>query len=421
MNVLIRQATIIDPSSPFHLQQVDLFIKEGIIAGIDSSLTGSADPIINIPGLYISPGWLDPFAHFCDPGLEMKETMETGANAAAAGGYTDVMVLPNTVPALHSKASIEYVIQKSTSLPVSLYPIAAVTKNTEGKELAEMYDMHSSGAVAYSDGTSTIQSSGILLKALQYVKAIDKTIIQIPEDGSISNTGLMHEGIISTQLGLPGKPAIAEEIMIARDLELTKYTGSKIHFTGVSTGKSITLIRKAKEEGIAVTCSVTPYHLAFCDEDLAQYDTNLKVTPPVRTREDKTALQNAVLDGTVDCIASHHLPQERDSKMVEFEYAQNGMIGLQTCFAGVRSNIPQLSSERLVELFSTNARKIFGLHLPGINRKEKATLTLFLPDKEWVLINDLIYSKSKNSPFLGMRLTGKPVGIINKGSLFLAQ
>jgi dihydroorotase len=220
-------------------------------------------------------------------------------------------------------------------------------------------------------------------------------------------------------LGLPGKPALAEELMVARDIELARYAGSKIHFTGVSTATSIALIKNAKREGIAVSCSVTPYHLYFCDGDLKNYDTNLKVTPPLRTPEDRAALQQAVLDGTVDCIASHHLPQNKDEKDVEFEYAANGMIGLQTAFAAVNSAIPGLTPERLTELFSTNARRIFHLPQPTIKEGVPASLTLFQTAMPWIFDAAANRSKSSNTPFTGACLTGRPLGIIHKGSVFL--
>jgi dihydroorotase len=418
MDILLRQVRIIDPSSPFHQQKVDILIQNGSIVQL-GSVEAKADREINIPGLCASPGWTDVFANFCDPGFEYKETLETGAGAAASGGYTDVMVIPNTAPALHNKSGIEYIAQKSRLLPVNVHPIAAITKNIEGKELAEMYDMYASGAVAFSDGTCTLQSSGILLKALQYIKAIDKTIIQIPDDKAISATGLMNEGIVSTTLGLPGKPAIAEELMIQRDIELAKYTGSKIHITGISTAGSVELIKKAKKNGIAVSCSVTPYHLCFIDEDLKQYDTNLKVNPPLRTKADREALKAAILDGTIDCIATHHLPQDTDHKVVEFEYAHYGMVGLETSFAVIRSCMPELSLERFVELLSFNPRKIFDLPSASIAQNEMACLSLFLPDDKWMVKE--LKSKSKNSPFVGKELTGKPIGIINKDKVFLNE
>ena len=417
MEILLRQVKIIDPSSPFHQQTKDILIKNGIISEVGE--INSAVQQINIDGLHVSNGWLDAFSNFCDPGFEFKETLETGANAAAAGGYTNVMILPNTSPVVHNKGGVEYIVQRSRDFAVSIHPIAAITKNTEGKELAEMYDMHQSGAVAFSDGTNPIQSSGLLVKALQYLKAIDKVVIQLPDDKSISPSGLINEGIVSTQLGLPGKPAISEEVIIARDIELVRYTNSKIHFTGISTAKSVELIKQAKKEGLSVTCSVTPYHLCFTDEDLIEYDTNLKVNPPLRSKEDQQALKQALLDGTIDCIATHHLPQDIDHKIVEFEYAHFGMVGLETSFAAIRTYFPELTLEKIIDLLSSKPRSIFDLPSHSINKNSEACLTLFLPNEKWT-VNDL-HSKSKNSPFIGKQLTGKPAGIINKDKVFLNQ
>ncbi len=419
MDILLKAATIVDTFSPAHLQIADIFISNGIIVSITANCQKAADKVIDVPGLCVSPGWIDVFAHFCDPGYEFKETLETGAAAAASGGYTDVFVLPNTNPVIQNKGTCQYIVQKTSSLPVRLHPIGAVSKDTDGKELTEMYDMEQSGAVAFSDGTRSIQSAGLLLKALQYVKAVDKTIIQVPDDKSINAHGLMNEGIVSTGLGLPGKPAIAEELAIVRDIELAKYTASKLHITGVSSKKGIDLIREAKKEGIQVSCSVTPYHLISCDADLEQYDTNLKVTPPLRTAEDRAALKAAVLDGTVDCIASHHTPQDRDQKEIEFEYAKPGMIGLQTSFAAVATALPQLGTEKLVALFSTNAAKLFGLHQSSISENVPASLTIFSLEVQWTFTADNNLSRSKNSPFFGKRFTGKPLGIITKDGLFL--
>ncbi|MCC6289878.1 MAG: dihydroorotase [Chitinophagaceae bacterium] len=417
MTILIRKAKISHPGSTANGQVKDILITNGNISKIGDNITDKADTVIEQEGLHVSPGWVDIFSNFNDPGFEFKETLETGANAAAAGGYTHVLILPNTNPALHSKSQVEYIKEKSRALPVNIHPIGAISKNVEGKELAEMYDMFSSGAMAFSDGTKPVQSSGLLLKALQYVKAFDGIIIQMPDDKSIGTHGLVNEGIISTRLGLPGKPAIAEEMMVARDIELAAYTESKLHFTGISSKKSLSLIQKAKDSGLKVSCSVTPYHLFFSDEDLMGYDTNLKVNPPLRTPDHVQALKNAVNNGQVDCIASHHFPQEWDSKVCEFEYAAYGMIGLETAFAV--AGAAGITTDRWIELCAINPRRIFSLAKTGISEGEVADITLFNPSASYTFSEKDIRSKSKNSPFIGKTLKGKVIGIINGEKVFL--
>ncbi|MBC7949769.1 MAG: dihydroorotase [Chitinophagaceae bacterium] len=415
MKILIKNARVVDPSSPHNGQITDLFIDNEIIIRTGKGLSDQADTIIDIPGIHVSPGWMDCFANFGDPGNEFKETLETGAAAAAAGGYTDVMVIPNTSPCVHSKSTVEYIVQKSHALSVNIHPIGAITKNTEGKELAEMYDMRASGAIAFSDGVNSVQSSGLLVKALQYVKAFGGTLIQIPDDKTINPQGLMNEGIISTQLGLPGKPAMAEELIVARDIKLARYAESRLHFTGIASRKSLEYIKRGKDGGSRISCSVTPYHLYFCDEDLMEYDTNLKVNPPLRTRDDRSALHAAIGDNTVDCIASHHLPHEYDSKVVEFEYARFGMISLETTYAVLVTSLPSIPQDKWAELLSINPRRLFGLEPLTVKEGSRASLTLFNPTQRWTVGQADFKSRSRNSPFVGKELMGKVIGIINKG------
>jgi dihydroorotase len=419
MTILIRQAHIVDPGSTFHLSKQDIFIENGVIQSI-GTINTAADHIIDEPGMYVSPGWVDVFVHFCDPGYEFKETIETGIAAAAAGGFTEVLVLPNNNPVTAGKSQVEYMIQRSSNHAVTAHPLGAVTKQAEGKELAEMYDMRASGAAAFTDGINPLQSAGLLLKALQYVKAFDGTIIQIPDDKTIGTYGLIHEGIISTRLGLPGKPVLAEEIQVARDIKLAKYAESKLHFTGVTSPKSIEYISRGRQGGTNVSCSVTPAHLYFSDEDLQGYDTNLKLYPPLRTKNERNALRDAVMKGQVDCITSHHLPHEFDSKVCEFEYAKAGMIGLETCYGAAGAALgTDLTPEKWVELICTNPRKLMGLQQPVIREGENANVTIFNPGTTYMFDEKMIRSKSRNSAFIGKELKGRVIGIINNNKLQL--
>ena len=417
MQILIKKAHIQDPSSPFHQTVKDILVTDGKIKAIEADIEQPGATIVENEGMVVSPGWVDVFAHFCDPGYEHKESLETGAAAAAAGGYTHVFLVPNTSPAIHSKSQVEYIIEKSRALPVHLHPIGAVTRNTEGKELAEMYDMHAYQAAAFSDGLHAIQSAGLLIKALQYVKAINGVVIQLPDDKSIAPAGLMNEGIVSTRLGLPGKPAMAEEIMVARDIKLARYTDSHLHITGITTAKSLEYVRRAKEGGLKVTCSVTPYHLYFTDEDVQGYDTNLKVNLPLRTRADVEALRAGVNDGTIDCVATHHQPHEWDSKTCEFEYAKSGMTGLQTCF-GVLGALG-FSDATIGRVLSQRPREIFQMDAGTLAPGATADLTLFNPGRTYTFEKQDIRSKSANTPFIGKQLKGQVVGIVTKEGLYL--
>ena len=415
MKLLIKKVLIADANSPFSGLIKDILVVDGKIASISDDINAEVNETIEVAGLTISQGWVDIFTDFAEPGYEYRESLESGAAAAIAGGYSHIFVMPNTKPSIQNKTQVSYIIENAKQLPVTIYPIGAVSKNLEGKDLAEMYEMQQAGAIAFSDGTHPLQSSGLLLKALQYILAFDGTIIQVPVDKSIGAFGLMTEGVISTQLGLPGSPALSETLIIKRDVDLVRYTNSKLHFTGISTAESVALIAAAKAEGLAVSCSVTPYHLFFCDEDMVSYDTNLKVTPPLRNNADRAALRAAVLDGTIDCIATHHMPQNWDSKTCEFEYAAQGMIGLQTSFTVINSLFESLSAERIADLLTNNARKLFKLPAYKLEEGAEADFTLFTKEGKNTFTKTDNKSKSANSAFFDVPLAGSVIGVYTKG------
>jgi dihydroorotase len=419
MQILLKKVLVKDKTSSNNDRVVDLLISNGIITMINNNISADADIVVEEEGMMCSNGWVDIFSNFCTPGFEHRETLESGAAAAVAGGYTQVFVLPNTNPIISSQSQVNYIIEKSKELAINIQPLGAISKKVEGLELAEMYEMNNAGAVAFTDGLNAVQSASLFLKALQYVKSFDGIVVQMPLDAGFSKLGLMNEGIVSTQLGLPGIPAFAEILMIKRDIELLKYTQSKLHITGVSTIESINLINEVKKQGYNITCSITPHHLLFCDEDLVDYDTNLKTNPPLRSRSEMMALRQAVLDDKIDCIASHHLPHHIDDKVCEFEYAKNGTISLQTVFTSINTILPELSTEKLIDLLSNNARKIFNLSVPKIEIGATAELTLFSREGISILTKENNKSKSANSPSFDKQQKGKVIGIINKGRLLL--
>jgi len=417
MTILLKQVTIADPQSKHNGLTTDIFIENGVIVSIESNSSKKANQTIDCNGSFVSSGWVDVFSNFCDPGFEFKETLQSGIAAAAAGGYTRVLVMGDTKPVTDNKAQVAYIYAAGNHSNVTLHPIGAITKKMEGQSLAELYDMRASNAVAFSDGMHPVQSPGVFLKALQYVKAFDGVLIQIPIDKTIAANGLMHEGIISTQMGLPGLPAVAEELMVKRDIDLLRYTNSKLHITGVSSATTVDLIRAAKKEGLAISCSVTPTHLFFCDEDMTTYNTNLKVIPPVRTKADRDALRAAVVDGTIDCIASHHAPHDWDHKVCEFEYAEFGNIGLQTTYAALEQTVPGLKPDQISNLLSVNARQIFGLPGVSIEEGQAAELTIFNRTETTTLTPEKNKSKSSNSAFMNQPLTGKVMATIHNNQL----
>lgn len=415
--MLIRQVTILNLLSSFNEQTVDVWVENGKIKDIGFHLDKKGDtPELKGNNLYLSAGWVDSFADYREPGFEQKETITTGLAAAAAGGFTDVLLSPNTLPVADSKSAIQYALQRAAGNIVNLHPLGAVSKNIEGKNLAEMLDMRAFGAIAFTDGWQPVQSAGLLLKALEYIKAFKGLILQIPVDHALAAGGLMHEGERSTMLGMPGIPALAETLIIQRDLELLRYTGSRLHITGISAAESVKLIREAKKEGLEITCSVTPYHLALNDSALSTYSSLYKVTPPLRTEADRLALVAGLKDGTIDCITSHHRPQDWDAKNKEFEYAGEGMNIQEMVFPIVWNAVgEEVGITRMVEALSTSPRALFGLATAPIEKGNTASFTLFSTNDEQVYEKANLKSMGMNNPFTGEMLKGKVIGVFNNG------
>lgn len=413
MQVLIQQAKITDKRSEFHNKVVDILIEKGVITEISKSIKTKAKNTIKANGLCVSSGWVDILADYREPGFEHKETIQSGLKAAAAGGYTHVLTAPNTNPAVSTKSIVQSVIQKAAGNIVCLHPLGAITQDIEGKNLAEMLDMHAHGAVAFTDGWKPVQNPQLMLKALEYVKAFNGILVQIPVDAALSAGGLMHEGPESVRLGMAGIPSLSETILLYRDIELLRYTGSRLHVTGISTAEGVDMIRKAKKEGLNITCSVTPYHLLLNDTALGGYSSMYKVMPPIRGEADRKALLKGLKDGTIDCIASHHRPQEWDAKTKEFEYAADGMNIQEIAYNLV---LEAAGEERVAEIM-TAARDIFGLGDTNIEKGAVADITLYTAGGSYKL--ERMQSASANNPFIGKELQGKVLGIINNKQVHL--
>jgi len=416
MNLLIKQATIVDSNSSHNGKVVDILIEKGVITQIKKSITPEKG-IKTIEGdnLHVSAGWLDMQVNFCDPGNEHKETLEKGLKAAAKGGFTGVAVMSGTNPPLHNKAQIDYVVNKAKSNVVDVYPIGTLSYNQEGKDLSEMYDMQLSGAVAFSDYKKPIKDAGLILRALQYSNNINSFIITHCDDKTISHGGLMNEGVTSTRLGLKGMPSLAEEIMLQRNIQILEYTGGKMHIPTISTKGSVELIKKAKAKKLNITCGVAAYNLLLDETEVEGFDTNFKVNPPLRTKEDVEALKKAVADGIIDVIVSDHNPQDIESKDLEFDLADNGMVGLESCFGVANAALSSKASlEILVDTLTKNPRAVLGLQEVSVKEGEEANLTIFNPEKKYVFEKSHIVSSNKNSGFIGKELKGEVIAVINK-------
>ena len=406
-NLLIQSVTVLHPESPFNGQTVDVLISNGKIAEIGKKIDGSNKnaSIFDAKGQFLSPGFLDINANFGEPGLETKEDMETGCATAAAGGFTAVALMPNTQPPIHSKAEVSYLLNKSQNHLVDILPIGSISHHREGKEMAEMFDMQKSGAIAFSDGNKPVSNAGLMSRALLYTKSFNGLIFSYAEDQDIAAKGKMNEGVMSTFLGMKGNPSLAEELMVSRDLYLAEYNEARIHFSTISSHRSVDLIRKAKKAGVKVTCDVAAHHLVLSEDNLEGFDSQYKVKPPLRTKADQKALIAGLKDGTIDAIVSQHTPHEIEFKDVEFEIASYGIIGLQTVLPlALKSG---LTPEMIVEKLAISPRKLLGIAIPGFDLGISANFILINPIEKWTLNEKSNKSKSYNSPFMGQELTGK--------------
>jgi dihydroorotase len=404
MNLLIKSATIVDPNSPFDQKVADILIQNGTITKIATNIT-SEETVFDAKGKHVSPGFFDLNCNIGELGFETKETLETGTRAAAAGGFTGIALMPNTQPPVHSKAEVEYLCNRAKNTLVDVYPLGTISHKREGKDMSEMYDMYLSGAKAFTDGNRPVQDAGLMERALLYTKGFNALVFSYPEDTAIAGKAKVNEGEVSTMLGMKGIPSLAEELMVARDLYLAEYTDSKIHFSTISTSRSVNLIREAKAKGVQVTCDVAAHHLVLTDEELKGFDSQYKVKPPLRIQSDVDALIAGLKDGTIDAIVSQHTPHEIEFKDVEFEVAEFGIVGLQTAFSlALKAG---LDINTIINKLAINPRNILGVEATNIAEGQKANLVVFDIDAEWTYTKTNNQSKSSNSPFIGQNLKGR--------------
>lgn len=422
MKLLLKNANLLNPQQKLNLTAASILIEDGIIKQI-----GKVDEtelknckVIELDGKYIVPGFFDMHVHLREPGREDEETVVTGCNSAANGGFTGIACMPNTDPAIDSAEVVSLIKKESANHLVDVYPIGAATVGRKGEILSPMAELREAGVVGFSDDGVAIKTSSLLKRALEYAKMFNLPIIEHCEDESLAG-GSMNESVNSTLLGLTPIPSVAEDLIVMRDILLAEYTDSKVHIAHISTKKSVEMVREAKKKGIKVTAEVTPHHFSLTDDAVKSYDPNTKMNPPLRTKQDVDALLEGLKDGTIDCIASDHAPHSIEEKEMEFEYAPNGIIGLETQIGLAITELYHkkvLSLESLIEKLSINPRRILNLHIPKIEVGEIANFTILDTDAVWTVDKKKFFSKSINTPFDKKLLTGKPVGVINKSKMF---
>ncbi|PKD17052.1 dihydroorotase [Salegentibacter salinarum] len=414
MKLLLKSATILDKTSANNNQKLDILIENGIIKKIGKDISTKADKVIFQENLHVSRGWFDSSVSFGEPGFEERETIANGLDTAAKSGFTNIALNPNTFPIIDNNGAITSVKSKAAHHPVKMYPTGALTIKSEGVDLAELYDMKQGGAIAFGDYKRAVKNPNLLKIALQYAQNFNGLVQSFPQEDRIAGKGMVNEEQNSTSLGLKGIPNLAEELQITRDLYLLEYAGGKLHIPTISTKKSVSLIKEAKKKGLDVSCSVAIHNLIFTDALLQDFDTNTKVLPPLRTKEDIKALIKGLKDGTIDMITSDHTPIDTEHKKVEFDNALYGSIGLESAF-GALSTI--FSTEEVAEMLSKGKQR-FGLEDIEIKEGNPADLSLFIPNKNYEFTEAHIFSTSKNSIFKGHQLKGKAFGIITKAGDF---
>lgn len=401
------------------LERRDFLIEDGVLTKMKAAIEAAEDmQVIDCSNLVISPGFADIHVHFREPGYEHKETLKTGSEAALAGGFTTVCCMPNTDPILDTRGSVQFIRQAQESLPVAIYPAAAATKRRQGKELVEYGELARAGAIGFTDDGNPIADGGVMRRALEYAKVVDKPILQHAEDPSLKADGLMHESKVSTALGLPGVPGISEEVLVYRDLRIAEYVGGRLHVQHVSMSQTAALIRAAKERGVRVTCEVTPHHLMLTDEAVRTFDTSTKVNPPLRSREDVDALRRALVDGTIDAIATDHAPHALEEKEQTFDLAPPGLIGLESAFGVVMKALVDsklTTLETVLHRMVVAPREIMNLPREFYTIDAPADLVVLDPAEEWVFKREHVRSRSANSPFYGSQLKGRVKGVLNRG------
>ncbi|WP_336069400.1 dihydroorotase [Mesoflavibacter sp. CH_XMU1404-2] len=416
MNVLIKSATVIDTSSKFHNQIVDVLIEKGKISQIAKSIKNTSNyKEIELENLHISQGWFDSSVCFGEPGFEDRETIENGLKTAAKSGFTSIALQANTNPIIDTCSDVAFLLSKAQSQTVDLLPIGALTKNSESVDLAELFDMKNAGAVAFSDYKKPITNPNLLKIALQYASNFEGLVCSFPLEQKIAGKGMVNEHVSSTLLGLKGSPNLAESLQVARDLFILEYAGGKLHIPTISTKESVKLIREAKQKKLDVTCSVAIHNFFLTDDVLNEFDTRYKVNPPLRTQEDVEALIEGVKDGTIDMVTSDHNPQTIEEKKVEFDHASYGTIGLESAFGALNQIF---STKKAIQLL-TKGKERFGAIASSIEEGEIANITLFDPNTKYEFNKSDILSKSKNSAFLGQELKGKVYGIYANKKLVL--